>query len=116
MPLGKSFMSATNRRDAYRRREGIGAAAAGRDSRPARPSTRRRTSPLTGTAWVAVALMTMAMAALGLVGTSGINLRQVRESGLPGLVGYLMFGSFYMVTTAWTWPSDAGTCPGTGRG
>jgi hypothetical protein len=57
---------------------------------------------VTGTAWVVVALMTMAMAVLGLVGLSGIYFRQVRETGLPGLVGYLMFGSFYLVTTAWT--------------
>jgi hypothetical protein len=57
---------------------------------------------VTGTAWVVVALMTSAMAVLGLVGVTGIYLRQVRESGLPGLIGYLMFGSFYLVTTAWT--------------
>ena len=57
---------------------------------------------VTGTAWVVVALMTMAMAVLGLVGLSGIYLRQVRESGLLGLIGYVMFGSFYLVTTAWT--------------
>jgi hypothetical protein len=57
---------------------------------------------VTTTAWVVVALMTIAMAVLGLVGVSGIYLRQVRESGLPGLIGYLMFASFYLVTTAWT--------------
>jgi hypothetical protein len=47
---------------------------------------------VTSTAWVVVALMTIAMAVLG----------QVRESGLPGLIGYLMFGSFYLATIAWT--------------
>ena len=57
---------------------------------------------VTTTAWVVVGLMTLAMAVLGLVGVSGIYLRQVRESGLPGLIGYLMFGSFYLATTAWT--------------
>ena len=57
---------------------------------------------VTGTAWVVVASMTIAMAVLGLVGLSGIYLRQVRETGLPGLIGYLMFGSFYLATTAWT--------------
>jgi hypothetical protein len=46
--------------------------------------------------------MTLAMAVLGLVGLSGIYFRQVRESGLPGLIGYVVFGSFYLVTTAWT--------------
>ncbi len=57
---------------------------------------------VTTTAWVVVALMTIAMAVLGLVGLSGIYFRQVHESGLPGLIGYLMFGSFYLATTAWT--------------
>jgi len=57
---------------------------------------------VTSTAWAVVALMTIAMAVLGLVGASGIYLRQVRESGLLGLIGYLMFGSFYLATVAWT--------------
>jgi hypothetical protein len=57
---------------------------------------------VTTTAWVVVALMTLAMAVLGLVGVSGMYFRQVRQSGLPGLIGYLMFGSFYLVVTAWT--------------
>jgi hypothetical protein len=57
---------------------------------------------VTTTAWVVVALMTIAMAVLGLVGVSGMYFRQVRESGLPGLIGYVMFGSFYLVVTAWT--------------
>ncbi len=57
---------------------------------------------VTSTAWVVVAAMTIAMAVLGLVGVTGIYFRQVRESGLPGLVGYLMFGSFYLAVTAWT--------------
>ena len=57
---------------------------------------------VTTTAWVVVAAMTIAMAVLGLVGASGIYFRQVRESGLPGLVGYLMFASFYLAVTAWT--------------
>jgi hypothetical protein len=57
---------------------------------------------VTSTAWVVVALMTIAMAVLGLVGASGIYFRQVRETGLTGLVGYLMFGSFYLAVTTWT--------------
>ena len=57
---------------------------------------------VTGTAWVVVGLMTIAMAVLGLVGVSGLYFRQVRESGLPGLIGYLMFASFYLAVTAWT--------------
>ena len=57
---------------------------------------------VTSTAWVVVAVMTIAMAVLGLVGASGIYFRQVRETGLTGLVGYLVFGSFYLAVTAWT--------------
>lgn len=57
---------------------------------------------VTSTAWVVVAGMTIAMAVLGLVGASGVYFRQVRETGLTGLVGYLMFGSFYLAVTAWT--------------
>ncbi len=57
---------------------------------------------VTSTAWVVVAAMTIAMAVLGLVGVTGIYFRQVRQSGLPGLVGYLMSGSFYLAVTAWT--------------
>ena len=57
---------------------------------------------VTSTAWVVVAAMTIAMAVLGLVGASGIYFRQVRETGLTGLVGYLMFGAFYLAVTAWT--------------
>jgi hypothetical protein len=44
----------------------------------------------------------MGMSILGLVGVSGLYLRQVKETGLLGLVGYLMFGSFFVLTTAFT--------------
>jgi hypothetical protein len=57
---------------------------------------------VTSTGWVVVASMTIAMAVLGLVGASGIYFRQVRETGLTGLVGFLLFGSFYLAVTAWT--------------
>jgi hypothetical protein len=57
---------------------------------------------VSGTRWVVVAWMTGAMAVLGLVGITGIYLRQVRESGVLGLVGFLMFGAFYLLVIAWT--------------
>jgi hypothetical protein len=57
---------------------------------------------VTGTSWVAVAWMTVAMAVLGLIGVSGVYLRQVRESGALGLVSYLMFGTFYLLTIAFS--------------
>lgn len=52
---------------------------------------------VSGTSWAVVASMTGAMAILGLIGISGIYLRQVTESGLLGLIGYLMFGTFYLL-------------------
>lgn len=59
-------------------------------------------STVTSTAWAVVAYMTMGMSLLGLVGVTGIYLRQVKESGLLGLIGYLLFSIFYLGTTAWT--------------
>lgn len=59
-------------------------------------------STVTSTAWAAVAYMTMGMSLLGLVGVTGIYLRQVKESGLIGLSGYLLFSLFYLGTSAWT--------------
>ena len=46
---------------------------------------------VTTTAWIVVALLTMAMSALLLIGITGMYLRQVTETGLPGLVGFLLF-------------------------
>src|SRR4051812_21200967 len=57
---------------------------------------------VTTTAWVVVALLTMAMSVLLLVGLTGMYLRQVRETGLPGLVGFLLFGSTFVLTIAVT--------------
>jgi hypothetical protein len=58
-------------------------------------------SAVTTSAWATVHYMTMAMAVLGLVGVTGIYLRQVKESRLLGLIGYLLFALFYIGTTAW---------------
>ncbi|MBT2551927.1 hypothetical protein [Arthrobacter sp. ISL-5] len=57
---------------------------------------------VTSPAWAIVAYMTMAMSILGLVGLSGIYLRQVKETGLVGLIGYLMFAFEYVLVAAWT--------------
>lgn len=57
---------------------------------------------VTSPVWATVAYMTMAMSILGLVGLTGIYLRQVKESGLLGLIGYLMFGFEYVLVAAWT--------------
>ena len=57
---------------------------------------------VTTTGWIVVALLTMAMSVLLLVGLTGMYLRQVTETGLPGLVGFLLFGSTFVLTIAVT--------------
>lgn len=57
---------------------------------------------VTNPAWAIVAYMTMAMSILGLAGLTGIYLRQVKETGLLGLIGYLMFAIEYLLVAAWT--------------
>ena len=57
---------------------------------------------VTGSAWAIVGYMTLGFSILGLVGVSGIYLRQVQEAGVPGLIGYLMFGTFLLLATAFT--------------
>src|SRR5690606_19559207 len=57
---------------------------------------------VTGSAWAIVGTMTIAMAVLGLIGLTGIYLRQVTESGLLGLLGFLLFGSFHLLAMAFS--------------
>ncbi|MBC3194167.1 hypothetical protein H7X46_24240 [Pseudonocardia sp. C8] len=57
---------------------------------------------VTGNAWAIVGYMTIAMAVLGLIGVTGIYLRQVTESGLLGLIGLVLFGLFFLLVTAFT--------------
>lgn len=52
--------------------------------------------------WATAGYMTFGMAVLGLVGVSGIYLRQVREVGILGLAGYVCLGLFFLLTTAFT--------------
>lgn len=59
-------------------------------------------SEVSGIAWSIVGYMTMCMSVLGLVGVTGIYLRQVKETGLPGLIGYLMFGSWFVLLSAFS--------------
>jgi hypothetical protein len=57
------------------------------------------------------------MAALALVGITGMYLRQVRETGVLGLVGYLLFGAGYLTilsvafVSAYVLPALAETDP-----
>ena len=48
-------------------------------------------------AWAATHYLGILMCALGMVGVTGIYLRQVRETGVLGLIGYLMLWSFFVV-------------------
>lgn len=60
------------------------------------------TVTVTGSMWAIVGYLTMGMAVLGLIGVTGIYLRQVTESGLLGLIGFVLFGAFYLLVTAFT--------------
>jgi predicted aconitase with swiveling domain len=42
------------------------------------------------------------MSVLALIGVSGMYLRQVRETGLLGLIGFLLFGSCFVVIATFT--------------
>lgn len=57
---------------------------------------------VTTAGWVAVSLLTAAMAILALVGISGLYLRDVERMGVLGLVGYLLFATCFLVITAWS--------------
>lgn len=57
---------------------------------------------VTTQAWAITGYLTLTMAVLGLVGVSGIYLRQVREVGILGLAGFICLGLFFMLTMAFT--------------
>ena len=48
-------------------------------------------------AWVNVHILSFAEAVLALIGLTGLYLFQVRKAGILGLVGYLMFGLFFIL-------------------
>jgi hypothetical protein len=52
---------------------------------------------LSGQAWVSVHILSFAEAILALIGVTGLYLYQSRKAGILGLVGYLMFGSFFIL-------------------
>ena len=58
---------------------------------------------VTGSTWAIVHYLTVAMGVLGLAGITGIYLRQVKETGLLGLSGFLLLALFYLATTAHTY-------------
>jgi hypothetical protein len=70
------------------------------------------------TEWVVRNSAKVLMAALALVGITGMYLRQVRQVGLIGLIGYLLFGAGYLlmfsteVISAYVLPGLVNLAPG----
>ncbi|RPF28323.1 hypothetical protein [Georgenia muralis] len=73
---------------------------------------------VTTTEWAVRNSLKVVMTVLALAGITGMYLRQVRQTGLLGLVGYLVFGAGYLVlmstafVSAVVLPAIAGTDPG----
>jgi hypothetical protein len=59
----------------------------------------------TTTEWAVRNSLKILMAALALVGITGMYLRQVRQIGLLGLIGYLIFGAGYLTILGVTFAS-----------
>jgi hypothetical protein len=73
---------------------------------------------VTTTEWAVRNSLKVVMAALALAGITGMYLRQVKQIGVLGLLGYLLFGTGYLVimstafVSAYVLPSLADTDPG----
>ena len=73
---------------------------------------------VTTTEWAVRGTAKVVMAALALAGITGMYLRQVRRSGVLGLIGYLVFAAGYVAigsvafVSAYALPSIAGAMPG----
>jgi hypothetical protein len=73
---------------------------------------------VTTTEWKVRQTLKVLMATLSLIGITGMYLRQVKESGLLGLIGYLLFGAGYLmimsieVVGRYVLPSLAHSAPG----
>jgi hypothetical protein len=59
-------------------------------------------SSATTTRWIIVHALATAMCFFGLLGMAGLYARQVKETGWPGLAGYLLFSLFYALTAPYT--------------
>ena len=72
---------------------------------------------VTTTEWTVRNSMKALMSALALAGITGMYLRQVRQTGVLGLIGYLVFGAGYLVmlgiefVATFVLPSLAATAP-----
>jgi hypothetical protein len=52
---------------------------------------------VTTTGWAVAHVVNVTMAVLALIGVTGLYLRQVRETGVLGLIGFLLFGTSFMM-------------------
>ncbi|WP_211877070.1 hypothetical protein [Pseudarthrobacter albicanus] len=52
---------------------------------------------VTTTEWTVRQALKVLMAALSLIGITGMYLRQVKQTGMLGLLGYLLFGAGYLI-------------------
>jgi hypothetical protein len=59
-----------------------------------------KVASVTTTAWAVTHYLTLTMSVLALIGLSGMYLRQVGETGVLGLVGFVLFGSCFVIITA----------------
>jgi hypothetical protein len=55
---------------------------------------------VTTTAWTVTHILGVAMAGLALIGISGMYLRQVTQTGRLGMIGFVLFGSCFVLITA----------------
>ncbi|HET6987383.1 MAG TPA: hypothetical protein VFI00_12240 [Kribbella sp.] len=75
-------------------------------------------SSVTTTDWVVRSIAKFVMSGLVLAGITGMYLRQVRQIGILGLIGYLVFSAGYLIQVgieflaAFVLPSLADTAPG----
>lgn len=75
-------------------------------------------SSVTSTEWAVRNTAKLVMSALALAGITGMYLRQVRQIGIFGLIGYALLGSFYVLTAGveftagYVLPSLADIAPG----
>jgi hypothetical protein len=67
---------------------------------PIHPS--EQVSAVSSDVWVLVACLTLAMSIFSLIGITGIYASQVKESGWLGLIGYSLFGLFWLTSIAFS--------------
>ncbi len=70
------------------------------------------------TGWTVAHLVNLTMAVLALIGVTGLYLRQVKETGVLGLIGFLLFGTAFLMIAMTNFaevvilPQIADTAPG----